>query len=129
MNFRSGLFWLVRKFQPYNLIKQKKEQLCASLGGFNWVLLLLQSFSLSTVSLHMISYSSRPCFPPTLIRYLPPCCCFISPSAIRHRMCFIYSHPASHPLPSFFSQDRLVSLDSAEDFVRLAKEKYPKKAG
>ena len=26
-----------------------------------------------------------------------------------------------------FLQDRLVSLDSAEDFVRLAKEKYPKK--
>ncbi|TKS67485.1 Melanoregulin Dilute suppressor protein -like protein [Collichthys lucidus] len=25
--------------------------------------------------------------------------------------------------------DRLVSLDSAEDFVRLAKEKYPKKVG
>ncbi|XP_023136720.2 melanoregulin-like [Amphiprion ocellaris] len=28
-----------------------------------------------------------------------------------------------------FVMDRLVSLDSAEDFVRLAKEKYPKKDG
>ncbi|XP_041663054.1 melanoregulin-like [Cheilinus undulatus] len=28
-----------------------------------------------------------------------------------------------------YVMDRLVSLDSAEDFVRLAKEKYPKKAG
>lgn len=29
---------------------------------------------------------------------------------------------------SSFSQDRLVSLDSAEDFVRLAKEKYPQQS-
>lgn len=28
-----------------------------------------------------------------------------------------------------FPQDRLVSLDSAEDFIKLAKEKYPKKEG
>lgn len=32
-------------------------------------------------------------------------------------------------MPPSFSQDRLVSLDSAEEFVRLAKEKYPKKVG
>lgn len=101
MNFRSDLFWPVRKFQPYNLIKQKKKQLCASLGRFNWVLLLLQSFSLSTLSLHMISYSSRPRFPPLSSVIFPLCCCFISASAIRNRMCFIYSHPASHLPPSF----------------------------
>lgn len=39
-----------------------------------------------------------------------------------------HSHHASL-LPPPSSQDRLVSLDSAEDFVRLAKEKYPKKVG
>nr|XP_046260456.1 melanoregulin-like [Scatophagus argus] len=38
--------------------------------------------------------------------------------------------PESGPQSRYLCvMDRLVSLDSAEDFVRLAKEKYPKKVG
>ncbi|XP_068185992.1 melanoregulin-like [Antennarius striatus] len=41
----------------------------------------------------------------------------------------LFPPDTGHQSRYLYVMDRLVSLDSAEDFVRLAKEKYPKKAG
>ncbi|XP_075896219.1 melanoregulin [Nelusetta ayraudi] len=41
----------------------------------------------------------------------------------------LFPPESGQPSRYLYVMERLVSLDSAEDFVRLAKEKYPKKAG
>ncbi|KAM8749838.1 melanoregulin [Acanthopagrus schlegelii] len=41
----------------------------------------------------------------------------------------LFPPETGHQSRYLYVMDRLVSLDSAEDFVRLAKEKYPKKVG
>ncbi|XP_073329204.1 melanoregulin-like [Pagrus major] len=41
----------------------------------------------------------------------------------------LFPPETGHQSRYLYVMDRLVSLDSAEDFVRLAKEKYPKKGG
>lgn len=54
---------------------------------------------------------------------------FVVPSLHLHLQSHRFHSRHAPLLPPSSSQDRLVSLDSAEDFVRLAKEKYPKKVG